>query len=58
MTKRHISAVPALVLVLRAPEAMAQRRGSGAVRGGLRGAMVGELVGRSDGAQTGAVLLT
>jgi uncharacterized protein YcfJ len=54
MTKLHILAVPALVLVMLAPDAMAQRRGGGAVSGGVRGAMVGELVGGSEGAETGA----
>jgi uncharacterized protein YcfJ len=54
MTKLHILAVPALVLVMLAPDAMAQRRGGGAVSGGVRGAMVGGLVGGSEGAETGA----
>jgi len=54
MTKLHILEVPALVLVMLAPDAMAQRRGGGAVSGGVRGAMVGGLVGGSEGAQTGA----
>ena len=54
VTKLHILAVPALVLVMLAPDAMAQRRGGGAVSGGVRGAMVGGLVGGSDGAETGA----
>jgi uncharacterized protein YcfJ len=54
MTKLHILGVPALVLLLLAPDAMAQRRGGGAISGGVRGAMVGELVGGSEGAQTGA----
>jgi len=55
MIKRHILCVPALVLVMLAPDAMAQRRGGGgAVSGGVRGAMVGGLVGGSEGAQTGA----
>ena len=45
MTKLHILGVPALVLVMLAPDAMAQRRGGGAVSGGVRGAMVGGLVG-------------
>ena len=49
MTKLHILAVPALVLVMLAPDAMAQRRGGGAVSGGVRGAMVGGLVGGSEG---------
>jgi hypothetical protein len=56
MTKRHILAVPALVLMMLAPDAMAQRRGGGAVSSGVRGAMVGGLVGGSEGAQTGAKL--
>ena len=50
MTKLHILGVPALVLVMLAPDAMAQRRGGGAVSGGVRGAMVGGLVGGSEGA--------
>ena len=54
VTKLHILAVPALVLVMLAPDAMAQRRGGGAVSGGVRGAMVGGLVGGSEGAETGA----
>jgi uncharacterized protein YcfJ len=54
MTKLHILWVPALVLVMLAPDAMAQRRGGGAVSGGVRGAMVGGLVGGSEGAETGA----
>jgi len=54
MTKLQILGVPALVLVMLAPDAMAQRRGGGAVSGGVRGAMVGGLVGGSEGAQTGA----
>ena len=54
MTKLHILGVPALVLVMLAPDAMAQRRGGGAVSGGVRGAIVGGLVGGSEGAQTGA----
>jgi hypothetical protein len=53
MTKQHILVVPALVLVMLASDALAQRRG-GAVSGGVRGAMVGGLVGGSEGAQTGA----
>ncbi len=54
MTKLHFLGVPALVLVMLAPDAMAQRRGGGAVSGGVRGAMVGGLVGGSEGAETGA----
>ena len=54
MTKLNILGVPALVLVILAPDAMAQRRGGGAVSGGVRGAMVGGLVGGTEGAQTGA----
>jgi uncharacterized protein YcfJ len=54
MTKLHILWLPALVLVMLAPDAMAQRRGGGAVSGGVRGAMVGGLVGGSEGAETGA----
>ena len=56
MTKLQILGVPALVLLMLAPNAMAQRRGGGggAVSGGVRGAMVGGLVGGSEGAETGA----
>jgi hypothetical protein len=54
MTKLQILGVPALVLVILAADAVAQRRGGGAVSGGVRGAMVGGLVGGSEGAQTGA----
>jgi len=54
MTKLHILGVSVLVLVMLAPDAMAQRRGGGAVSGGVRGAMVGGLVGGSEGAETGA----
>src|SRR6476620_3990767 len=35
-------------------EAMAQRRGGGAVSGGMRGAVVGGMVGGESGAKTGA----
>jgi hypothetical protein len=54
MTKQHILVVPALVLVMLAADALAQRRGGGAVSGGVRGAVVGGLAGGSEGAQTGA----
>ncbi len=54
MRKFHILGVPALILMILATDAMAQRRGGGAVSGGVRGAMVGGLVGGSEGAQTGA----
>jgi hypothetical protein len=54
MTKLHILGVPALLLMVLAPDAMAQRRGGGAVSGGVRGAVVGGLVGGTEGAQTGA----
>jgi hypothetical protein len=54
MTKLQILGVPALVLVILAADAVAQRRGGGAVSGGVRGAVVGGLVGGSGGAQTGA----
>ena len=50
MTKLNILGVPALVLVIPAPDAMAQRRGGGAVSGGVRGAMVGGLVGGTEDA--------
>ena len=55
-TKLHILGIPALVFVMLAPDARAQRRGGGcgAVSGGVRGAMVGGLVGGSEGAETGA----
>ncbi len=48
MAKLHILGVPALILMMLAPDAMAQRRGGGAVSGGVRGAMVGGLVGGSE----------
>jgi hypothetical protein len=54
MTKLQILGVSALVLVMLAPDAFAQRRGGGAVSGGVRGAMVGGLVGGTEGAATGA----
>jgi hypothetical protein len=53
MTKRYVLGMPALILVMMAPDAMAQRRG-GAVSTGVRGAVVGGMVGGSAGAQTGA----
>jgi hypothetical protein len=54
MTKLHILGLSAVVVVMLAPDAMAQRRGGGAVSGGVRGAVVGGMVGGSEGAQTGA----
>jgi uncharacterized protein YcfJ len=54
MTKLQILGVPALVLVMLAPGALAQRRGGGAVSGGVRGAVVGGMVGGESGAATGA----
>jgi uncharacterized protein (TIGR03000 family) len=54
MTKLGIAGVAGLALAMLAPDAMAQRRGGGAVSGGVRGAMVGGLVGGESGAQTGA----
>ncbi len=53
MRKLFILGVPAVILVMLAPDAMAQRRG-GAVSGGVRGAVVGGIVGGSEGAATGA----
>lgn len=46
--------VATLALMMCAPDAMAQRRGGGAVGGGVRGAMVGGMMGGSSGAKTGA----
>ena len=54
MTKLRILGVAALAVAMAAPDAIAQRRGGGAVRGGMRGAMVGGFMGGSSGAQTGA----
>jgi uncharacterized protein YcfJ len=54
MTRLRILGVAALALVTLAPNAMAQRRGGGAVSGGMRGAVVGGMVGGSEGAATGA----
>jgi hypothetical protein len=54
MTKLHFVWVSVLVVVMLAPDAMAQRRGGGAVSGGVRGAVVGGMLGGSEGAQTGA----
>jgi hypothetical protein len=54
MTKLHILGVAAVILMMLAPNAMAQRRGGGAVSGGVRGAVVGGIVGGSEGAATGA----
>jgi hypothetical protein len=54
MSKLYLLGVPALVIMMLAPDAWAQRFGGGAVSGGVRGAMVGGLVGGSEGAQTGA----
>lgn len=48
--------VAALCLVVMAQDAMAQRRGGGAVSGGVRGAVVGGVVGGDDGAAKGAKL--
>ena len=54
MAKLGIFGVAALAVAMLAADAMAQRRGGGAVSGGVRGAMVGGLVGGESGAQTGA----
>ncbi len=54
MTKLHILWAPALVLVMLATDAMAQRRGGGAVSSGVRGAVVGGLVAGDEGKATGA----
>ena len=56
MTKLYFLGVPALVLMMLAPDAMAQRGRGGAVSSGVRGAMVGGLVGGQSGAATGAKL--
>ena len=45
MTKLHILGVSALVLVMLAPDAMAQRRGGGAVSGGVRSVWSAGLLG-------------
>ena len=54
MTRLGIMGIAALVLANLTPDAMAQRRGGGAVSGGMRGAVVGGMVGGSEGAATGA----
>lgn len=56
MTKLGLFGVAVAVLVVLAPDAMAQRRGGGggAVRSGTRGAVVGGMVGGSEGAKKGA----
>ena len=54
MTRFGILGVATLVLTMLPPEAIAQRGGGGAVRGGMRGAVVGGMVGGSEGAATGA----
>jgi hypothetical protein len=54
MSKLYLLGVPVLVLMMLAPDALAQRFGGGAVSGGVRGAVVGGIVGGSEGAQTGA----
>ena len=54
MTRLRIVGVAALVVMMAAPDLMAQRRGGGAARSGMRGAMVGGLVGGSSGARKGA----
>ncbi len=46
--------VATLAVAMLTAEAMAQRRGGGAVSGGVRGAAVGGIVGGSEGAATGA----
>ena len=53
MTKMRILGAAALVLVMLASDALAQRRG-GAVSSGVRGAAVGGMIGGSEGAATGA----
>src|ERR1700731_3231445 len=53
MTRLRILGVAALALVTLAPNAMAQRRGGGAVSGGMRGAVVGGMVGGSEGGAPG-----
>jgi hypothetical protein len=54
MTKRYLVTASALVLMMLAPKAMAQRGRGGAVSTGVRGAVVGGMLGGSEGAQTGA----
>jgi len=54
MRKLGILGVAALALAMLALDAMAQRRGGGAVSGGVRGAAVGGMLGGSEGAATGA----
>src|SRR6478609_7579813 len=50
-TFRILAVLVGLMLVT---DAMAQRRGGGAVSGGMRGAVVGGMVGGDSGARTGA----
>jgi len=54
MRRLLFAMVPTLVITILASDAVAQRRGGGAVSGGVRGAVVGGMVGGSEGAQTGA----
>ena len=54
MTRLGIFGIAALAFAMSAPDALAQRRGGGAVSGGMRGAVVGGMVGGSEGAATGA----
>ncbi len=52
MTKLRLLGLVGMIVMLTAPDVMAQRRG-GVVAGGIRGAMVGGLLGGSDGAKVG-----
>ncbi|TWU03075.1 hypothetical protein CA54_61590 [Symmachiella macrocystis] len=54
MARLRFAGLVILVLVLVAPDLMAQRRRGGAIRGGIRGAMVGGLVGGHSGARRAA----
>jgi hypothetical protein len=54
MTRLTTLGVAALAVAMLTSDAMAQRRGGGAVSGGVRGAAVGGMVGGSEGAATGA----
>ena len=53
MTHLRLLGLAGLILMLVAPDAMAQRPPGGVVRGGIRGAMVGGLIGGSRGAEIG-----
>ena len=53
MTKLRLLGLAGLILMLTAPDLMAQRPPGGVVRGGIRGAMIGGLIGGSRGAEIG-----